>query len=118
MADDKGRSERLKVAVRIRPLSERERVSGSDPTFEATDNAVAILIPERNPGPMPFDGVYGEHSSTVDLYEGMVQPVVDQFAQGDNGTVLAYGCVPGSVGAAGLRESSIACSTFVSLAVS
>jgi Kinesin motor domain len=46
---------------------------------------------ESNQKSFTFDYVYGPHSSQATIYADLAAPLVDQFLQGFNATILAYG---------------------------
>jgi len=86
-------SEGILVAVRARPLNERERKY-------ATENGVGWIIdPDNNTirqdaegkQSMSFDRVFGEDATNAEVYITMAKPVVNAVLNGINGTIFAYG---------------------------
>ncbi|KAI8608764.1 hypothetical protein BC830DRAFT_1153935 [Chytriomyces sp. MP71] len=107
-----GASSSVRVAVRIRPVSGKELLSGkSDESVtlhESVANTVVVqcFIDSSNPGGysgnssisnnnnakvFAFDKVFGTDAAQVDVYTGCALPLVHRFVAGYNATVLAYG---------------------------
>ncbi|XP_069810485.1 kinesin-like protein KIF28 [Dendropsophus ebraccatus] len=103
----------VKVAVRVRPFSKREREAGSRCIISMKDNCTTISDP-RNPGhekSFKFDLAYWSHNGFVKDKDGTLVPdgeesryadqktvfcdlgqgVLDNAWQGYNATLLAYG---------------------------
>lgn len=98
------RSVNVQVAVRCRPLNERERVSGERAVLSCAESRREVMcnaIPGQRKGASAvaaaakktytFDHVFGPDASQADVYEGVVEPIVDEVLQGYNCTVFAYG---------------------------
>ncbi|KAG8035349.1 hypothetical protein G9C98_006795 [Cotesia typhae] len=86
-------SESVKVAVRCRPMSQKELSAGCQ-------NAVTIDPLSKNctlegtggSGKMyQFDAAFGPESSTEKVYEDVGSVIVEAVLEGYNGTVFAYG---------------------------
>jgi hypothetical protein len=76
------------VCIRIRPNSE----SGERFLTQGPDNANTILVNSNgSEAEYNFDSVYGESSSTKQIYNDYVKDVVDLTLQGRNSAVFAYG---------------------------
>ena len=95
---------RFIVAVRVRPLSEKERAKGS-PSVVTTHDAHGVIT-VHDPGHFAdnelrqrrirerryaFDSVFGAGVSTLHVYEGTAKRLVPAVLQGLNATVFAYG---------------------------
>lgn len=103
------RSVNVQVAVRCRPLNERESNFGEKSIIKcdegrrevtyAPPNAqrknIPSLAPSSSANPshktFTYDHVFGPRASQADLYERVVEPIVDEVIQGYNCTVFAYG---------------------------
>eukprot|EP00599_Poterioochromonas_sp_BG-1_P008389 CAMPEP_0173142146 /NCGR_PEP_ID=MMETSP1105-20130129/5918_1 /TAXON_ID=2985 /ORGANISM="Ochromonas sp., Strain BG-1" /LENGTH=1680 /DNA_ID=CAMNT_0014055489 /DNA_START=87 /DNA_END=5126 /DNA_ORIENTATION=- len=79
----------VKVAVRIRPLSDYEEIQ---------DSSLCInTIPEENQiraGPdtyFTFDYVFGSETSQTEVYDSCVEELLHAAFEGFNATILAYG---------------------------
>ncbi|XP_035176393.1 kinesin-like protein KIF28P [Oxyura jamaicensis] len=102
----------VKVAVRVRPFSQREKDAGSRCVISMNSNSTSIYDP-RNPGHMKtftFDLAYWSHSGFLkdengtfisagsnsyagqrEVFRDLGQGVLDSAWQGYNATLLAYG---------------------------
>lgn len=82
----------VKVAVRIRPLNEKELNEGCQAAMEQVDGEPQVFINNTDPvKSFTYDFSFGADSSNEELYEGSVKKIVSQLFQGYNVTVLAYG---------------------------
>jgi kinesin family protein 11 len=79
----------VQVAVRCRPLNEREKASGRPPIVQCKTNTNEIVVTKRKN--YSFDKVYGQYSTQKDVFKATVRPVVDEALAGYNCTVFAYG---------------------------
>lgn len=97
------RSVNVQVAVRCRPLNSRERSSGERTVLTCAEERREVICSApnavrkggsaaANPKKMyTYDHVFGPDASQADVYEGIVEPIVDEVLQGYNCTVFAYG---------------------------
>eukprot|EP00178_Gracilaria_changii_P001468 TRINITY_DN11_c1_g1_i10.p1 TRINITY_DN11_c1_g1~~TRINITY_DN11_c1_g1_i10.p1 ORF type:complete len:1127 (+),score=188.39 TRINITY_DN11_c1_g1_i10:7886-11266(+) len=99
------RSVNVQVAVRCRPLNEREKSHGerSVLSVDSLRKEVVLTGPtmQRKGTVMPgiasgkktytYDHVFGVSATQVEVYEGVVEPIVDEVLEGYNCTVFAYG---------------------------
>ncbi|KAI0566521.1 Kinesin-related protein [Gracilaria domingensis] len=99
------RSVNVQVAVRCRPLNEREKNHGERSVLavDSLRKEVVLTAPtmQRKGTAMPgnasgkktytYDHVYGISASQAEVYEGVVEPIVDEVLEGYNCTVFAYG---------------------------
>ncbi|KAJ9072030.1 hypothetical protein DSO57_1031381 [Entomophthora muscae] len=92
----------VRVAVRVRPnprpVKERSMLQVapfSISTLPVTTTASGTFgltgSPVSHPITFHFDEVYHEGHSQAEVYAGSVEPLVNQFLQGYNATLLAYG---------------------------
>ncbi|KAL7495026.1 hypothetical protein ACHAWT_006503 [Skeletonema menzelii] len=99
--------EAVKVCVRIRPLlvdnnnNNNNNNSGNEPprawtTSPTDDNTIIKLhhpsIPTTTTTSYKFDQVYGEQSTTQQIYNDIISDIIHSVCnQGQNGTVFTYG---------------------------
>jgi kinesin family protein 5 len=91
----------IRVAVRFRPVSERESrelQSGDDAfPFIVNRNGVAPTVSLTGgtmitaPFEAAFDNVFDSYSTQEELFEYIAKPTVIDVLHGYNGTILAYG---------------------------
>eukprot|EP00737_Agarophyton_chilense_P002856 gb/GEZJ01003288.1/.p1 GENE.gb/GEZJ01003288.1/~~gb/GEZJ01003288.1/.p1 ORF type:complete len:1137 (-),score=212.08 gb/GEZJ01003288.1/:591-4001(-) len=99
------RSVNVQVAVRCRPLNEREKGHGERSVLvvdsqrkevvltAATVQRKGTAVPGISSGKKTYtyDHVYGISATQAEVYEGVVEPIVDEVLEGYNCTVFAYG---------------------------
>lgn len=97
------RSVNVQVAVRCRPLNDRERSSGERSVLLCAEDRREVICSapggQRKGGASSvnpkktytYDQVFGQDATQADVYEGIVEPIVDEVLQGYNCTVFAYG---------------------------
>ncbi|KAJ3067291.1 Kinesin-like protein kif3a, partial [Rhizoclosmatium hyalinum] len=88
--------EAVKVIVRCRPFSEKEKAGGHSCIVEINKElaTVAIHDPRENADPpktFTFDSVFDWTSKQMDVYNRTARPIVESVLNGYNGTVFAYG---------------------------
>ena len=105
----------IRVGVRVRPLTSKEQIqppirSRGGPgvhflnrkssegdarawNISGNDTIVQKGVRRQIPGRsvFSFDHVFSESSTTQQLYDALVQPVVSRVTLGQNGTILCYG---------------------------
>eukprot|EP00587_Corethron_hystrix_P002559 CAMPEP_0113321368 /NCGR_PEP_ID=MMETSP0010_2-20120614/14878_1 /TAXON_ID=216773 ORGANISM="Corethron hystrix, Strain 308" /NCGR_SAMPLE_ID=MMETSP0010_2 /ASSEMBLY_ACC=CAM_ASM_000155 /LENGTH=593 /DNA_ID=CAMNT_0000179483 /DNA_START=207 /DNA_END=1986 /DNA_ORIENTATION=+ /assembly_acc=CAM_ASM_000155 len=103
MADSKVKPEEgINVSIRMRPLNKKESTHGSSERVWKVlqqHNSVTQITPtggpvsERIDGGLffTFDRVFGEQSTTREIYENVVGGIVKSAVEGLNGTIFAYG---------------------------
>ena len=79
----------VKVALRIRPLISKETNDGCRECVEVVPNEPQVIIGSDKP--FTFDYVFGSTCQQEDLYNQVVEPLMDTYFNGYNVTVLAYG---------------------------
>lgn len=90
------------VAVRIRPLSEREKEAHHSSCTEVIDGTVVAIKKNGNAAEYlksqngsihdyGFDAAFDESASQYDVYSKTTKPFLDYLLQGINVTVFAYG---------------------------
>ena len=101
------RSVNVQVAVRCRPINDREKSHGERTILTCNESRreVHFAAPSavRKTGAshssaasggkkvFTYDQVYGPDATQQDVYEGLVEPIVEEVLQGYNCTVFAYG---------------------------
>lgn len=81
--------ENITVAVRIRPLMDRELVNGSEISWERSD---ATTIKElKGTREFFFDRVYDPSTTTPQIFNDIARPVIEKCLNGYNGCIFCYG---------------------------
>ncbi|KAJ1566037.1 Kinesin-like protein kif3b [Nowakowskiella sp. JEL0078] len=90
--------EAVKVIVRCRPFSEKEKIAGHSSIVNIDKQAATVSIsdprssePSNIPKIFTFDSVFDNTCSQMEVYNACARPIVDSVLQGYNGTVFAYG---------------------------
>ena len=96
--------EGVRVCVRIRPLSSKNDNNSCDDdaddgelhsrprAYVVSSDGNNIIVPSDESARYTFDRVYGESSTTLQLYDDMVADIVESVIRhGRNGTVFTYG---------------------------
>jgi kinesin family protein 4/21/27 len=87
-------SEAVRVAVRVRPLSEKEELEGSSKCVRYPDGNLHRMIqhgPSGDKGKVyTFDSIFHDGDSQESVYR-QVSSLVDKVTEGFNATILAYG---------------------------
>ncbi|RNA15856.1 chromosome-associated kinesin KIF4A, partial [Brachionus plicatilis] len=78
----------VKVALRIRPLNQREKNDACSECLRTISNEPQIIIGKDKP--FTYDYVFAQNTPQIDIYEASVQPLLDALFKGYNATVLAY----------------------------
>ena len=100
------RSVNVQVAVRCRPLNDRERSQGdrnilicdpsrrevqfNNPTVARKPSAKTAVNSSAKKT-FTYDQVFGPEATQAQVYDKLVQPIVDEVLEGYNCTVFAYG---------------------------
>ncbi|XP_038606447.1 kinesin-like protein KIF3B [Tachyglossus aculeatus] len=89
-------SEAVKVVVRCRPASSKERAAGHAQVVAVDSKLGQVSVrspraPHEAPKTFTFDAVYDWTAKQLDLYDEAFRPLVDSVLGGFNGTILAYG---------------------------
>ncbi|KAI8329078.1 P-loop containing nucleoside triphosphate hydrolase protein [Chlamydoabsidia padenii] len=85
----------VQVAVRIRPLSDKDRSqprfahATNDDVLQAHENTVVISPPHNKI--FTFDHVFGPQTQQADIFAALGQKSIRKFVEGYNVTMLAYG---------------------------
>ncbi|XP_046354192.1 kinesin-like protein KIF3A isoform X1 [Haliotis rufescens] len=90
-------TDNVRVAVRCRPLNEKEISTGCKTMVkvESVRGTITVNHPNASPGEPPkiftFDIVFGPDCKQLDVYNEVARPIVDCCLAGYNGTIFAYG---------------------------
>nr|XP_027205848.1 osmotic avoidance abnormal protein 3-like [Dermatophagoides pteronyssinus] len=89
-------SETVKVITRCRPLNQREKELKSQVivNIDSSCGQCLLINPDDRSAPpktFTFDGAYYIDSTTEQIYNEIVFPIVESVTEGYNGTVFAYG---------------------------
>ena len=85
----------VRVALRIRPLSAEERCQGGQVCVykDPAGPSVQFVASGSRPAVFTFDHVFDATSSQAHVFDTAVVPLIDNFFEGYNATVFAYGQV-------------------------
>lgn len=91
--EKKNESEGIFVAIRIRPMNEREMNSGHGRLFKCLTNYNAVAQIKNNE-PVEgqtyyYDKVFDESSSTMNVYDHIGKNIINGVMSGINGTIFA-----------------------------
>eukprot|EP01033_Poteriospumella_lacustris_P007937 gene7937-5710_t len=85
---------RIKVGIRVRPLSEMEQQSSSSPSpviCEQGNQRITVGLDNRNRSSFAFDWCYSPASPSGSIYEQMCLPLINKVFEGYHATFFAYG---------------------------
>ena len=80
----------IRVCVRVRPLNASERQSGDRRIVDNLDNRVYLKHHKKTKS-FSFDEVFDESHSQEQIFLNVGKPLVEQFVNGYNCSVFAYG---------------------------
>ena len=87
-----GKSECVKVAIRVRPMNKHEKEQKSTLCVNVdTNNNTVSVSSKGNTKTFQFDYVYPMETTQREIYDQVAFPIVDSIFQGYNGTIFAYG---------------------------
>ncbi|KAF0711917.1 Aste57867_4988 [Aphanomyces stellatus] len=78
----------VQVAVRVRPMNEREKALQRPSVVSALPKTHQISVKKKT---YTFDRVFGQYATQKDVFKGVVQSAADEALAGFNCTVFAYG---------------------------
>jgi hypothetical protein len=89
-------SSTVKVAVRLRPMNEKEQIQGTLPVVNAssvnnTITAVRGNGRKQQRSSFTFDNVFSSYTTQEQVFEATLKPVIDDVLNGFESTVFAYG---------------------------
>ena len=88
-----GKSECVKVAIRVRPMNKREKEQNSRLCVQVDkdNNTVSVISDKNESKTFPFDYVYPMETTQREVYDQVAFPIVDSNFKGYNGTVFSNG---------------------------
>ncbi|KAG5482190.1 hypothetical protein CUR178_06049 [Leishmania enriettii] len=91
--DHAAAAENIKVLVRCRPLSEKEKAAGhkSCVDLDMVQNTVTVKSIIGEPDRWTFDAVINNSFSQQDIFTQLIMPLTESVLGGFNATVFAYG---------------------------
>ncbi|KAL8593228.1 hypothetical protein ACOMHN_009883 [Nucella lapillus] len=84
-------TDQIKVVIRVRPLIQREQQAGQNARWTVQNKKLISQSDQPSLPAYAFDQVYDTDSSTWELYNGVIGPIVEAAMNGYHGTVFAYG---------------------------
>lgn len=86
------KSESIKVAVRVRPMNQKEKDEQSTICVEVNNatHSVSVTKQKSEMRTFQFDDVYPMSSTQEEIYNQVAFPIVESIFQGYNGTIFAY----------------------------
>eukprot|EP00948_MAST-09A_sp_MAST-9A-sp1_P002281 g2281.t1 len=87
---------KVHVAVRCRPLNDRERISGNRSIVHCSSSSNTLEVEDvasngNRSKKFTFDHVFDENTDQPTVYDTVVSPIVQEVLKGYNCTVFAYG---------------------------
>lgn len=91
--DQPAAAENIKVLVRCRPLSEREKTAGHKTCvdLDMVENTVTVKNIIGEPDRWTFDAVINNSFTQQDIFTQFIMPLTESVLNGFNATVFAYG---------------------------
>ena len=94
MSDSEGGDTNVRVAVRFRPLNERENSIHDTSCIQINGNQLSITsnvasAPEEKN--FAFDFIFKEDSLQTEVWDAIGVPILAKAFSGYNGTIFAYG---------------------------
>ena len=86
-----GKSECVKVAIRVRPMNAHEKEQNSTLCVEVDTVNNTVSVTKTDTKTFQFDYVYPMETTQRQIYDEVAFPIVDSIFQGYNGTIFAYG---------------------------
>lgn len=84
--------ERIKVAVRVRPLLNIKTEINTEDILKVDQNAASILCQTiSNVQQFTYDYAFPQDCTQLEVYEQSAKEIVDSVLEGYNGTIFAYG---------------------------
>ncbi len=80
---------RIKVGVRVRPLSTKETQDGSTSTVITDSNGRILIGADQKKQQFQFDWSFQTSSEQRQIYDTMCKPLIDKFFEGYNATFFA-----------------------------
>jgi len=90
MSDSDKSSDAVRVVLRIRPLNPKENAQGCSICMTKSSQTQCSIDAGTQSRAFGFDRVLGKKSSQPSAFEEVI-PLLKQWAEGYNATLLAYG---------------------------
>jgi len=92
----KNSTEAVRVVIRCRPTSEKERADGRKTIVEMNTREGMVILhnpkgDSEQPKSFTFDQVYDQDSKQIDIFDITARGIIDSAMEGYNGTIFAYG---------------------------
>ncbi|CAH2007890.1 unnamed protein product [Acanthoscelides obtectus] len=85
-------SDNINVAIKIRPMIQREVADGLERLWNVRENCIWEADESSRHGEVYiFDHIFNQECTNSDVYGSVVKPLVDSFMEGFNATIFAYG---------------------------
>lgn len=81
----------VKVAVRIRPLNEKEANENSEKCLTSIESKTILLDSKPEPRSFTYDNVAEQNVTQEEIFEIVGKPITTSCIKGYNGTIFAYG---------------------------
>ena len=89
------KNEAVKVAIRCRPLNDKEIAQGHAKVVNIDKRRGEIVVQrpfqQEEPKQFTFDMTYGDESAQEEIYTESSAPIISNVLEGYNGTIFAYG---------------------------
>ena len=88
---NKGKLERVRVSVRVRPFNEQEKSIDPTSPIESVDskNGIINVLKEYDKKTFNYDNVFPEQSNQSEIFEETSKEVVKSVLKGYNGSIFA-----------------------------
>ncbi|KAK8885817.1 Kinesin-like protein kif3a [Tritrichomonas musculus] len=84
--------ERIKVAVRVRPLLKIKTEINTEDILKVDQNAASVLAQKGSiTQQYTYDYAFPQDCTQLEIYEQSAKEIIDSFLEGYNGTIFAYG---------------------------
>ncbi|EFN84783.1 Bipolar kinesin KRP-130 [Harpegnathos saltator] len=90
----KEKNQHIQVFARVRPINNSEKVGKSVSVLELPSNKEVVVRErplDKHSRKFTFDKVFGPTSKQIDVYNAVVNPLLEEVLAGYNCTVFAYG---------------------------
>jgi hypothetical protein len=81
----------IKVAIRVRPLNDREKNGGQDRVFRCEGNSIYQIVnseEKQQPQVFSYDHIFDEKTN-MEVYKNTAEELVESVMKGINGTIFA-----------------------------
>lgn len=89
------KNEAVKVAIRCRPMNDKEMAQGHTKVVNVNHQRGEIMVQKpfgsEEPKQFTFDMAYGDNALQGNIYTETSAPIIANVLEGYNGTIFAYG---------------------------